>query len=72
MKKTAAKSYQLPREARGEHAPSQEMCEQLVLCFKSGDFDIADKEHRKIPIRYKVVELQALLDNDYSQKQHTE
>ena len=69
LKKTAAGSYRLLREAYGEHAPSQDTCERCFRRFKSGDFDVANKEHGKPPKRYEDVELQALLDEDDSQTQ---
>ena len=69
LKKTAAESYRLLREAYGEHAPSQDTCERWFRRFKSGDFDVADKEHGKPQKRYEDVELQALLDEDDSQTQ---
>ena len=69
LKKTAAESYRLLREAYGEHAPSQDTCERWFRRFKSGDFDVADKEHGKPSKRYEDVELQALLDEDDSQTQ---
>ncbi|EGI58037.1 Mariner Mos1 transposase [Acromyrmex echinatior] len=69
LKKTAAESYRLLREAYGEHAPSQDTCERRFRRFKSGDFDVADKEHGKSSKRYEDVELQALLDEDDSQTQ---
>ncbi|EGI58127.1 Mariner Mos1 transposase [Acromyrmex echinatior] len=47
LKKTAAESYRLLREAYGEHDPSQDICERWFRRFKSGDFDVADKEHGK-------------------------
>jgi len=37
--------------------------------FKIGDFDVANKEHRKPPKKYEDVELQVLLDEDDSQIQ---
>ena len=40
LKKTAAESYRLLREAYGEHAPSQGTCERWFRRFKSGDFDV--------------------------------
>ena len=69
MKKTAAESYRLLREAYGEYAPSQDTCERWFRRFKSGDFDVADKEHGKPPKRYENAELQALLDEDDAQTQ---
>ena len=47
LKKTAAESYRLLREAYGEHDPSQDICERWFRRFKSGDFDVTDKEHGK-------------------------
>ena len=70
LKKTAAESYRLLREAYGEHAPSQDTCERWFRRFKSGDFDVADKEHGKPSKRYEDVKLQALLDEDDSQTQN--
>lgn len=57
------------REAYGEHAPSQNTCERWFRRFKSGDFDVANKEHGKPPKRYEDAELQALLDEDDAQTQ---
>lgn len=69
LKKTAAESYRLLREAYGEHAPSQDTCERWFRRFNHGDFDVADKEHGKPPKRYEDAELQALLDEDDAQTQ---
>jgi len=69
LKKTAAESYRLLREAYGEYTPSQDTCERWFQRFKSGDFAVAHKEHGKPPKRYEDVELQALLDEDDSQTQ---
>ena len=44
-------------------------CERWFQRFKIGDFDVTDKEHGKPPKKYEDVELQALLDEDDSQKQ---
>ena len=68
MKKTAAKSYRLLREAYGEHAPSQNMCERWFRSFKSGDFD-TKQETWKTTNKFEDVELQASLDEDDSQTQ---
>ena len=73
LKKTAAESYRLLGKAYGEHAPSQKMCEGWFQRFKIGDFDVADKEHGKLPKKYEDVELQALLEDDsQTQKQLAE
>jgi len=44
----------------------------MVSAFQNWDFDVADKEHGKPPKKYEDVELQALLDEDDSQKQLAE
>ena len=49
LKKTAAESYQLLREAYRKHAPSQDMCEQWFRRFKSGVLEIADNKHGNPP-----------------------
>ena len=71
MKKTAAESYRLLREAYGEHAPSKDICERWFRGFKNGNFKVADKEmnNEKPPKKFEDVELQALLDEDDSQTQ---
>ena len=69
MKKTAAKSYRLLWEGYGECVTSQEMCERWFRRFKSGDFEVANKEHWKRPRKFEDVELQASLDEDDSQTQ---
>ena len=72
LKETAAESYRLLGEAYGEHAPSQKTYERWFQRFKIRDFDVANKEHGKPPKKYEDVELQALLDEDDSQKQLAE
>ena len=53
VKKTADESYWLLKEAYGDHAPSQDtMNDWLFWRFKSGDFDVADKEYGKLPKKY--------------------
>ena len=47
LKKTAPESYRSLREAYGEHALWQDMCERWIWRFKSGDFEVTDKEHIK-------------------------
>ena len=47
MKKTAAELYRLFREIYSEHVPSQDTCKRWFRCFKSGDFEVADKQHGK-------------------------
>ena len=49
LKKTAAESYRLLREAYSKQAPSRDTCERWFRHFKRGDFEVADKEHGKSP-----------------------
>ena len=64
LKKTAAESYRLLVEAYGEHALTQKTCERWFKRFKSGDFDIKDKERPGQPKKFEDADLQALLDED--------
>ena len=68
MKKTAAESYRLLREASSERARSQDTCERWFRRFKSDDFDTR-QETWKTAKNFENVELQALLDEDDSQTQ---
>ena len=56
-------------EAFGEQVPTVKTCERWFQRFKSGDFDVDDKEHGKPPKRFEDAELQALLDEDDAQTQ---
>nr|AAC16610.1 transposase [Drosophila simulans]AAC16611.1 transposase [Drosophila simulans]AAC16615.1 transposase [Drosophila simulans] len=69
LKKTAAESHRMLVEAFGEQVPTVKTCERWFQRFKSGDFDVDDKEHGKPPKRYEDAELQALLDEDDAQTQ---
>nr|KAF6387346.1 hypothetical protein mMyoMyo1_007855 [Myotis myotis] len=69
LKKSAAESYRILREAYGEHAPSQDTCERWFKRFKSDDFDVKDKEHPGQPKKFEDQQLQALLDEDACQTQ---
>lgn len=69
LKKTAAESYRMLREAYGDYTPSQDTCERWFRRFKSGDFDLTDKEHGKPPKQYEDAELETLLQEDDSQSQ---
>ena len=45
----SAESYQLLQDAYGDHALLQDMYEWWFWHFKSGDFDVADKEYGELP-----------------------
>ena len=47
LKKTAAERYRLLREAYGEHASSQYVCERWFGRFKSGTSTQAKMENKK-------------------------
>lgn len=69
LKKTAAESHRMLVEAFGEQVATVKTCERWFQRFKSGDFDVKDKERCGAPKRYEDAELQALLDEDDSQTQ---
>ena len=71
LKKTAAESYRLLREAYGEHAPLQDTCKRWFCRFKNGDFDTRQEGRNvwKIAKKFEDDELQALLEEDDSQTQ---
>ena len=69
LKKTAAKLYRLLQEDRGEHVPSQDMCERWFRSFRSGDIDIRQEGRQGTWKRIKKFEDVKLLDEDDSQTQ---
>lgn len=69
LKKSAADGHRLLREAYGEHAPSIKACEYWFRRFKSGNFDISDKERIGRPVKFEDADLEALLDQDSCQTQ---
>ena len=54
-------------EAYGEHALGKSQCFEWCKKFKSGDFDVRNKERGKPPKKFEDSELQALLDKDDTQ-----
>ena len=69
MKKSAAESYRILQEAYGQHAPSQDTCERWFKRFKTGDFDVEDKERPDQPKKFEDQQLPALLEEDECQTQ---
>lgn len=69
QKKKSSESYRIIIETYGEHAISQKTCENRFARFKSGKFDVADKERENRPKLFEDTELQALLDEDCTQSQ---
>lgn len=68
-KKSAAESYRLLLEVYGESSPSIKTCEYWFRRFKSGDFDVEDKERAGAPKKLDDAALQALLDENACQTQ---
>ena len=56
-------------DASGNDAPSLRTCQEWFQRFKSGDFDVKDKERPGQPKKFEDEELQALLDEDDAQTQ---
>lgn len=67
LKKTAAESHRMLIEAYGDHALSGTTCRDWYRRFKSGDFDVKDKERPGQPRKFEDDELQVLLDENPSQ-----
>lgn len=66
-KKTAAESHQLLVELYGEHSLSRTQCYEWFQRFKSGDFDIKDKQRPGVAKKFEDEELETLLDEDSCQ-----
>jgi len=56
-------------KAYGEHALGKSQCFEWFKKFKSGDFDVTNKDRGKPPKKFEDSELQALLDEDDTQIQ---
>jgi len=69
LKKRAAEAHRLLVETYGEYAPVIRTCETWFRQFKSGDFDLKDKEHPGAAKRFEDEDLQVLLDEDPTQSQ---
>ena len=63
-KKTAAESHRILVKVYGEHASSETTCRDWFRRFKSGDFDLSNKDRGKPPKKFVDAELQALLDEN--------
>ena len=53
----------------GKDIVSYDVCTYWYKRFKSGDFDLNDREHPGQPLKFEDTELQALLDEDSAQTQ---
>lgn len=64
LKKTAAEAHRMLSETYGVQAPSQRSCRFWFERFKSGDFNLQDKERPGQPKKFEDDGLQALLDEN--------
>lgn len=64
LKKTAAEAHRLLVDCYGDHALSERQCLEWHRRFKSGDFDVRDKERPGQKRKFKDEELEKLLDED--------
>ena len=55
--------------AYGDNALSEKTCKDWFRLFKTGDFDVGDKERLGQPKMFQNTELQALLDENNAQTQ---
>ncbi|GBP52993.1 Mariner Mos1 transposase [Eumeta japonica] len=62
MDKTAAESHRILLEIYDEHALAEQTCRKWFARFKSGDFELDDKERPGQPKKFVDEELQGLLD----------
>lgn len=69
LKKKATDAHQMLTKAYGNSAPSIRTRKKWFQLFKSGDFDVNDKDHGKPPKKFENEDLQALLDKDDTQTQ---
>lgn len=66
LKKSAAETHRILVEAYNENAPAEPTCREWFRRFKSGDFDLDDKERSGQPKKFQDCDLEALLiENPY-------
>ncbi|UYV82129.1 EHMT1 [Cordylochernes scorpioides] len=59
MKKKAAKSHRNLVEVYGDHALAEQTCQKWFSQFKSGNFDLEDKESPRAPPKFEDKRLEA-------------
>ena len=64
LKKIAAAAHKLLVEAYGNCVPSEKIRQKWFQRFKSGDYDVNDKQRSNQPKKCEDTELQALLDKN--------
>lgn len=67
--KNAAKAFESIRSFLGEDAVSYDICKFWFKRFKSGDFDVSDKQRCGAPRKYDIDELEQLLAENSAQTQ---
>lgn len=69
LKKTVTESHQLISEAYPKIVCERKTCQRWFARFKSGDFDVEDKERPGQVKKFEDAELEALLEEDSCQTQ---
>lgn len=69
LKKSAAEAHRLLSDAYPDCVVSISTCERWFVRFRSGDFDVEDKERSGQPKKFEDTELEQLLDEDSCQTQ---
>ena len=68
-KKSAAEAQRMLVEVYGDTAPTDKSCREWFRRFKDGDFSVEDKPRSGQPKKFEDKELEALLEEDQSQKE---
>ena len=68
-KKTAAGSHRILVKVYGKHDLSETKCNYWFRGFKSGNFDLSNKDRGKPPKQFEEAEFNRLLDEDSTQMQ---
>lgn len=69
-KKSAAEARRMIVDTYGEASISERTCREWFQRFKSGDFDVEDKERPGPVKKFEDADLVTLLDEDPCQTQH--
>ena len=69
MKKSAAETARILGGVYRDHAPSEKICQRWFGRFRSGDFDVNDKERPGQPKKFEDADLEDLLAEDPRQSQ---
>ena len=69
-KKSAADTHRMFVEVYGDTASTDKLCREWFRRFKDGDFNVEDKPCSGQPKKFKDKELEALLEEDHSQRRN--